>query len=559
MSREQLFQLNMHLSFMKKSEIRFQQLIIAIACIFIPILSFSQNKLSPEVSTLSGKIVGVDASGIYIFKGIPFAEPPVGNLRWKEPKPAPKWDGVKKAIDFGPNAMQLPIFGDMNFETDQFSEDCLYLNIWTPTRSFDENLPVLVYFHGGGLAAGSGSEPRYAGESMARNGIISITVNYRLGIFGFFSHPELTKESPFQSSGNYGLLDQVAALKWIKQNITAFGGDPNKITIAGESAGSFSVSALMCSPLSKDLFQQAIGSSGSLLGSHSPIELSVAEKQGIELAQKLDCKSLKDLRQLSASELLTAKFEIGITTVDGHFLTEQPIKTYQQGEQANIPLLVGWNSSEVGVDFLLRGLEPTLNNLKSALLPEYGDNISKLLETYQITTDAEVQQNGGNLASDLFIGYSTWKWFELHRQSSKRPVFRYLYMHPRPEMILSLDGKVAGLAGGLVDNKEKQKSKSPNQSKGAVHSADIEYAMGTLPTNSIYNWQPEDYIVSTIFQHYYLNFVKYGNPNGLGLPFWHSNYKNNVVSVMQINDVTYEVSNPEIDNRYRYLDNLLNE
>lgn len=212
-----------------------------------------------------------------IFKGVPFAAPPVGDLRWKEPQPVVKREGVYKADHFGPRPMQANVFGDMNFRSDSMSEDCLYLNIWTPAETGDEKLPVLVYFYGGGLVAGSGCEPRYAGESMARRGIVSITVNYRLGIFGFLAHPELTKESPNHSSGNYGYLDQNAALKWVKTNISAFGGDPGRITIAGESAGSSSVSAQLCSPLSKDLIAGAIASSGSLLGTLPPAKLAEGE------------------------------------------------------------------------------------------------------------------------------------------------------------------------------------------------------------------------------------------------------------------------------------------
>ena len=193
-----------------------------------------------QVKTANGLLEGItEKSGIRAFKGVPFAAPPVGNLRWREPQPVKNWPGVRKADQFGPRAMQLALFGDMNFRSNGVSEDCLYLNVWTPAKTGKERLPVLVYFYGGGFVAGDGSEPRYDGESMAQRGIVAITVNYRLGVFGFMAHPELTKESPNKASGNYGLLDQSAALRWVKQNVAAFGGDPNKVTIAGESAGSF--------------------------------------------------------------------------------------------------------------------------------------------------------------------------------------------------------------------------------------------------------------------------------------------------------------------------------
>ncbi len=242
-----------------------------------------------RVTIANGILEGRYESGICSFKGIPFAQAPVGDLRWKEPQPVKNWDGVRKALSFGPRAMQRPLFSDMNFRSDGVSEDCLYLNVWSPAMPAGEKLsvpdngqlPVLVYFYGGGLMAGDGSEYRYDGEDMARKSIVSVTVNYRLTVFGFFAHPELTKESPHHASGNYGLLDQYAALRWVQENIAAFGGDPKRVTIAGESAGSFSVSAQMASPLSKNLIAGAIGESGSLLGLQAPLSLSDAEKEGL--------------------------------------------------------------------------------------------------------------------------------------------------------------------------------------------------------------------------------------------------------------------------------------
>lgn len=199
----------------------------------IPWTLFAQLDTNlPKVKTANGILEGINDSGILTFKGIPFATPPVGDLRWKEPQPVVNWDGIRKANKFGPRAMQRPVYGDMGFRSDGMSEDCLYLNVWTPAKFSTEKLPVLVYFYGGGFRAGDGSELRYDGESMSRKGIVSVTVNYRLGIFGFFAHPVLTKESPYHGSGNYALLDQNAALKWVQQNIAAFGGDPKKVTIA---------------------------------------------------------------------------------------------------------------------------------------------------------------------------------------------------------------------------------------------------------------------------------------------------------------------------------------
>src|SRR5829696_3103040 len=217
-----------------------------------------------QVRTANGVVDGrgKQRSGVRIFRGVPFAQPPTGELRWRAPQPLQNWKGVKQAVDFGPRCMQAPIFDDMRFRSNGMSEDCLYLNVWTPARSNRQRLPVLVYFYGGGFVTGDSSEPRYDGESMAAKGIVVVTVNYRLGIFGFLALAELTQESPHKSSGNYGLLDQNAALRWVNQNIASFGGDPKRVTIGGESAGSISVSAQMASPLSKNLIAGAIGESG---------------------------------------------------------------------------------------------------------------------------------------------------------------------------------------------------------------------------------------------------------------------------------------------------------
>src|SRR5579883_1179908 len=239
------------------------------------------------VKTKAGSLEGTgpQASGVRHFKGIPFAEPPVGNLRWTAPQPVKSWAGVKSAKEFGPRCMQQSLYGDMNFRANGMGEDCLYLNVWTPAKSAKEKLPVLVYYFGGGFQAGDGSEPRYDGESMATKGVVALTVNYRLGVFGFLAHPDLTKESPHHASGNYALLDQHAALEWVKRNIAAFGGDPNRVTIAGESAGSIAVSAQMASPLSHGLIAGAIGESGSILGALSAVPLSQAEEQGVKFAK----------------------------------------------------------------------------------------------------------------------------------------------------------------------------------------------------------------------------------------------------------------------------------
>ncbi len=530
-----------------------RKLFLSLALLLVAGGISAQNNV--QVRTSDGVLEGTYESGIKVFKGVPFAAPPVGDLRWKAPQPVEKWTGVRKAVEFGPNPMQQPVFGDMNFGTKKMSEDCLYLNIWTPAKKMDEKLPVLIYFNGGGLMAGSGSEPRYAGMSMARRGIISITANYREGIFGFFAHPQLSKETSYKGSGNYGFLDQVAAIKWVKDNIAAFGGDPSRITIVGESAGSMSVSALMASPLCKGLFSQAMGSSGSVLGFKKIATLKEAEKAGEEKAKQIGCKSIKELRAMSAEELMekAAVSSVPVYNIDGYFMMEQPYDVYAKGSQVKVPLLVGGNSNEMVTGFLLQGKPATLENIKASVKPVFGDATDEIVKMYGIDSDADVESESAiQLASDVFIGFSTWKWGEMHRLTGGQPVYRYNYCHPRPDMLMK--DKVAGLAGGVQEKKDD--APATPKLKGAIHSADIEYAMGTLPTNRVYDWQPEDYVVSDIFIGYYANFIKTGNPNGLGLPEWTPSNNASVVPVMQIDVDSYEKADSKLEQRYNFISNL---
>ena len=526
--------------------------ILSLATLLLSMSMMAQT----QVKTAEGILEGKDLSGVTIFKGVPFAAPPVGNLRWKAPQPVQKWEGVRKATEYGPNPMQEALFGDMNFGTKVNSEDCLYLNIWTPAKTMKEHLPVLIYFNGGGLMAGSGSEPRYAGDAMARKGIISITANYREGIFGFFAHPQLSKETSYKGSGNYGFMDQVAAIQWVKDNIEAFGGDPNRITIVGESAGSMSVSALMASPLCQGLFAQAMGSSGSVMGFNKVLTLKEAEQKGVKLAKQIGKKNIKDLRALPAEELmkLAAVKAVPTYNIDGYFLTEQPTETFAKGNQTKVSLLVGGNNQEMSPWALLAGKQPTVENLKAGAKAMFGDNVDEAFRLYGINSDKDVlEQPGINLASDLFLDYSTWKWGNMHKLTSGQPVYRYRYCHPRPAM--AIKGKVAGLAGGVVDAKEGQPQMP--QDKGAVHSADIEYAMSTLPTNRVYDWQPEDYMVSDIFSQYYVNFVKTGNPNGLGLVEWPSTNGKAVAPVLQIDVNTTVKADEQMEKRYDFIDKIV--
>jgi para-nitrobenzyl esterase len=455
---------------------------------------------------------------------VPFAQPPTGELRWKEPQPVKNWTGVRKATQFGPRCMQASIFGDMGFRANGMNEDCLYLNVWTPEKSGKEKLPVLVYFYGGGFVAGDGSEPRYDGESMATKGIVSVTVNYRLGVFGFLAHPELTKESPHGASGNYALLDQYEALRWVQKNISAFGGDPKRVTIAGESAGSISVSALMASPLSKNLIAGAIGESGSILATLGAIPLAQAEQNGAKFVTSLGAKSLAELRALDTQKIFEPATAGGFAsigrfsiTIDGYFFPEAPSAIFATGRQAHVPLLVGWNSEEMTGQLILQGKPPTTENFQNAVKTLYGARADEALKLYSGSNAEEIMDAATALAGDRFIGYSTWKWADLHLKSGSSPVYRYFYARPRPAMKASMGNAAPGLAGGVVKN-----STAPPQppARGAVHSAEIEYALGNLSLNNVYEWTTDDFKVSKIMQGYFANFIKNLNPNGPGLPEW---------------------------------------
>ena len=505
--------------------------LLAAAIIIASVLS-GRASGADRVRVSNGVIEGIGAqkSGVRIFKGIPFAQPPIGVLRWKEPQPVKNWDGVRQATKFGPRCMQAPIFGDMGFRSNGMSEDCLYLNVWTPAKSGEESgkerLPVMVYFYGGGFVAGDGSEPRYDGESMAAKGIVTVTTNYRLGVFGFLAHPELTAESPHHASGNYGLLDQAAALRWVQQNIAAFGGDPKRVTIAGESAGSVSVSALMTSPLSKNLIAGAIGESGGITGTLPAVSLSQAEQGGAKFAAEVGAPSIAALRAMDSQQILEPATKGGFAsvgrfpiTIDGYFLPEDPAAIYAAGRQSHVPLLIGWNSEEMTWRFLLRGQEPTRENYEKAVRETFGARADEALKLYPAATREEIITSATDLAGDRFIGYSTWKWAELHSKTGGNQVYRYFYARPRPPMRSELGNATPGLAGGVV---REQKAAVPPMppATGAVHSAEIEYALGNLSSNNVYVWSPDDYKVSKVMQEYFANFIKKGDPNGQGLPTW---------------------------------------
>lgn len=494
----------------------------------LALLQACSSEVGLQVNTSCGTVEGIELeNGVKAFLGIPYAQPPVGELRWKAPQPMTEWEGILEAKAFGNDPMQPRIYSDMVFRGPEFSEDCLYLNVWTDAATSADKLPVLIYFNGGGLMAGSASEPRYDGASISAEGVIGVTANYREGVFGFLAHHELSAETEYEGSGNYGFLDQVAAIKWVKDNIEAFGGDPGHIIIAGESAGSFSVSVLMASPLSKDLIAGAILSSGAEVMPRQAVALADAEAAGAALLQSKGLAGIAEARALSAEELQTLIPPFGMSEVvlDGYLMTESTDSVFANGRQADVPLLAGWNSLE-GVPGA-----PTVEGYKSQLKGYFGDMTDEIFEAYGITEDADVWSDKGfTLAGDLFTGFPTWKLCDYQARTSSCPVFRYKFNHPRP----AVEGQAV---------------------PGAVHSADIEYAMGNLATNTSFEWTDEDYAISKIFLGYYVNFCKSGNPNGEGLPKWTPiNGNLDAAPVMQIDVETVEVASEWRENAYRTLE-----
>jgi para-nitrobenzyl esterase len=494
------------------------------ACFFL--LLAGDISAADRVKTANGVVETTNppGSGVRSFKGIPFAQPPIGNLRWREPQPAKNWKGALNADKFAPRCMQRTSPGaDYWFRSNGMNEDCLYLNVWTPARSGKERLPVLVYIFGGGFQNGDGSEPRYDGERMARKGIVAVTLNYRTNVFGFFAHPELTKESPNHASGNYGLLDQVAALEWVKRNIAAFGGDPRRVTIAGESAGSVSVSALMASPLSRNLMAGAIGESGAMISTLPPRSLAEAEQNGAKFAIAAGAASLLALRSMTAEQIQEAAAKVTgfrfSTTLDGYFLPKLLTEIFEAGEQAKVPLLAGANSEEQGARSLLGSAEPTPENFAQAVKKLYGDRAEVVLKAYAPATAEEVLDAATDLASDRFISHGTWKWTELQMKKGGKPVYRYLYAHPRPKF-LGNASQTAPAAAPAATQATGRGGQEPSAPRGAAHSAEIQYAMGNLDLDKRYAWETADYKVSEVMHAYFVNFIKNGNPNGAGLPEW---------------------------------------
>jgi para-nitrobenzyl esterase len=457
----------------------------------------AQAASEPEVKIDTGKVKGKADGAISAFLGIPYAAPPVGNLRWKAPAPAAKWSGTRDATKFGSRCMQGPVYSDMVFRDPGINEDCLYLNVWAPKKS-SEKLPVMVWIYGGGFVAGATSEPRQEGTHLAKHGVVVVSMNYRLGVFGFFAHPDLIVESGHSSAGNYGLLDQVAALEWVKRNIAAFGGDPGNVTIFGESAGSFSVSALLASPLTKGLIHKAIGESGAAFGvsglRFDPVT-TVAPRHAKFAEESLSAKTIAEARAVPAQTILDAamdaskrgSFRFG-PDIDGYFLSESVPAIFAAGKQHDVPLLAGWNHDEGG--FTVEKDKSAVESLKAYAEKTYGEKAAEFLKLYPGDTEEQAIRSMKDSAGDQFIAFSTWRWLQAQKKTGKSPVYRYRFDQSHPS-----DPK-----------------RPPNA--GAYHSAEIEYVFGQLDPETWISWRPEDRTLSEAMQTYWSNFAKAGDPNG---------------------------------------------
>jgi len=444
------------------------------------------------VTVTGGKIQGTVTDSMSVFKGIPFAAPPLGDLRWKAPQPVVPWDTIRQATQFAAIPMQAAQspYG--------VSEDCLYLNVWTPAKTADDKLPVMVWIYGGGFSFGSTTEPICDGAALASKGVVFVSIAYRVGQIGFFSHPELSAESPNHVSGNYGLLDQIAGLKWIQDNIAAFGGDPSKVTIFGESAGGISVSMLCASPLAKGLFRGAISQSGGSFGPTRPTTypgenmktMAQAEEDGKKIMERLNAKSIAELRSVSAEKFVNPAMGGGGAwpIVDGYVIPDDQFKLYEQGLYNDVPVLIGYNSDE-GASFSF-GIN-TAETHTASVKQRYGKFADDLLKAYPIT-DGQITKTTRGLMRDAAFGWQTWSWARLQSKTGKFGVYLYYFdQHPN----------------------------NPNPDAGSPHGQDIGFVFQHLDEN---NSSESDVELSMAMGNYWVNFVKYGTPNGQqhDLPLW---------------------------------------
>lgn len=452
--------------------------------------------------------VAADAGGVRAFKGIPYAAPPVGAGRWREPGALEGWSGVRATDQFGPQCPQTDMFGIGVQDPSSMSEDCLYLNVWTPARSTSERLPVLVWIHGGAYVIGSGDASQHG--LLVSKGLVIVTINYRLGVFGFLSHPALTNESPHRASGNYGLLDQIAALQWVQGNIAAFGGDPDRVTIGGSSAGATSVNILMTSPLARGLFQRAIGKSGAAMpasgiGDGSPLPLAIEEGKGVCFARSLGARDLQALRRLPTGALLAMSGSdwsqwAWNASIDGYVLPAPPAELFAQGRQNDVPLLASWTTHE-GAAIGRATFGGDGQSFPDQIRASFGRNADAVLQWYPAGSPDQARASKVALAGEGFIAYPTWTWALAQQRSGTQPVFlyRFGYRPPMPE-------------GWSKD--------SMLGDPGAFHGADSTYLFGSFAEHAGWAFGEEDYRLSALLQSYWVNFARAGDPNGPGLPEW---------------------------------------
>ena len=471
---------------------------MAIAALTLGLIASSWAD-SLTVKTEQGKAQGktINEGRVRAFLGLPYAAPPVGDLRWKAPEKPAGWQGVRDATYYRARCMQGNVFDDMIFQDSGPSEDCLYLNVYTPAgANAKSKLPVMFWIHGGGYSAGSTSELRHNGDFLPTKGVVLVTINYRLAVFGFLATTDLAQEAG-GSAGNYGLMDMVAALQWVKDNIAQFGGDPGNVTIFGESAGSMAVSTLMAAAPARGLFQKAIGESGGALNLGAPGTPTLAERE--ERDQKwvnsLGASTLAELRALPAEKIEAATQIKGApkfsAVIDGRLLTVPVADTYAEGKQAHVPLLAGWNRDEQ--HGLSEGM--TAAKWKEFAARTFGDRAAEFLELYPGDTDEQAVRSAIDYDSDEFIAFSTWRWVDMQAKTGDAPVYRYHFELAAPP------------------------SKYHNF-RFAFHSDDIEYVFGTLNTRPDSVWRPEDRKLSEEMMDYWTNFARSGDPNGPGLPEW---------------------------------------
>ena len=460
-------------------------------------LAVAQQPVPVKVE--GGFLQGTSENGLTVYRGIPFAAPPVGELRWRAPRPPASWEGVRKADKFSANPIQLmrDTFGPWTAEYQPqgaVSEDCLYLNIWTAAKSSKEKHPVVVYIPGGAFTGGSGNVPVYDGGNLAKRELVVVTINYRVGVIGFLAHPELTMESEKNSSGNYGLLDQVAALEWIKRNIPVFGGDPTRVTIMGQSAGAASVHYLTASPLAKGLFVRAIAQSGSNAWTGPGERLASAEETGIRFAKAKNAASLAALRAMSAADLVASaedEFHF-LPIVDGWFLPKSGDEIFAAGEQSDVATLTGWVADEGSFsdDY---GKVP-VEEFRKRVRQQAGAHSDEILKLYPASTEAEGVESQKIFMRDMSM-VSMYLWAMKRGKTGKTNVYTYLFIHPQP--------------GTTKDRYQ------------TFHSSELPYIFDNL-NQSPRPWEAQDQKITETMSNYWTNFIATGDPNGRGLPKWQS-------------------------------------